>query len=127
MRDEQDHRDQADEEAQTLRSMQRATEDAWPDGKRRAQLKRVMEGRLSRMRRLTGFQTLDGLRVGDRPLYDRFLAGCVRAMRRDALIASGQLGQAELQRLKEDFEAREIHDQFDQHFDAGAEQHWSDT
>jgi hypothetical protein len=114
-----------EDEAVLLACIQRATEDAWQDGRKRLRLKRVMEGRLSRMRRVTGFQTLEGLRVGDRTQYERFLEGCRRALARDSLIDSGQLGPDELRRLKEDFEARTIHDQFDGQFDAGG--HWSDT
>lgn len=110
-------------EAATLALIQRATEDRWEDGRRRQRLKRVMEGRVSRMRRVAGFQTLDRLRVGDRAQYDRFLAGCRRAMARDGLIESGQLGQDELRRLKESFEARAIHDQFDGYFDTGTERY----
>lgn len=106
-----DPRDQSEQESITLNCIQRALEDNWQDGKRRSQLKRVMEGRMRRLQE-RGFGSLDDMRRRDRAMYDRFLDGCVRAMRRDGLIASGQLSQDELRRMKERALVREHDAQF---------------
>lgn len=92
-------RDHAESESIALLTVQRALDDNWPDGKRRAQLQRVMQGRISRLQ-ASGFGSLDALRRSDHGRYERFLDGCVKAQRRDGMIASGQLGQSELREMK---------------------------
>lgn len=100
-RDPSAARDAAETEGATVQAITRAIDDAWPDGRRRSQLQRVMQARLGNLQR-SGFTGLDDCRRRDRAAYDRFLAGCVRAMNRDGLIAAGLLGQGELSRMKYD-------------------------
>lgn len=107
-----DPREQADSESAALLCFQRAIDDNWQDGKRRAQLQRVMQARLSRLQH-RGFSGLEDCRRRDRKTYDAFLAGCMRAMNRDGLIAAGLLGQGELRSMKERALAREHEAQFD--------------
>lgn len=104
-------RDQAEDESVALLTIQRGLDDNWPDGKRRSQLQRVMQARMSRLQ-AAGFGSLDALRRSDVARYDRFLDGCVRALRRDGLIASGQLGQSELRDMKAKALGREHDAQF---------------
>lgn len=95
-----------------LLCIQRALDDSWQDGKRRIRLKQVMEGRMRRLRE-RGFMDLVDARRRDRELYDRFLDGCIRALRRDGLIEAGLLSQDELRRLKERALVREHDAAFD--------------
>ena len=107
--DAAEKRDREQRDAHVVQVIARAVEDSWPDGKHRAQLKTIMEERMSNMRRMTGFQTLDALKAGDRKLFDRFVDGCIKAVRRDGLIAAGIIGKAELLKLKDAELARRHH------------------
>ena len=98
-----------DEETAIRQLIKRALENGWEDGKKRDRLQRVMSDRMSALGRVTGFVTIDALREGDRIQYDRFLDGCVRAFRRDGLIAAGILDQAALRKLKDAELARRHH------------------
>lgn len=104
-------REQTEAEGMTVLCIQRALDDAWPDGKRRQQLQRVMQDRMRRLQE-RGFNGLEDCRRRDRETYDRFLAGCERAMRRDGLIAAGVLSQYELREMKERALVREHDAQF---------------
>lgn len=108
---------ETENEAIALACIERALGDKWQDGKSRKRLQRVMAERVSNMRRLTGYQTLPALRAGDRATFVRFLAGSMRAMRRDGLIETGHLGSAALARLRERFETRDLHAAFDEMHD----------
>lgn len=96
----QAQRDQADQDAAILGLIARAAEDAWPDGRKRTQLQRVMQARLRRLEQ-AGFANPDDASQRDPALARRFLDGCVRALRRDGAIASGALSRGELAALKE--------------------------
>lgn len=61
---------------------------------------KAIEGRLSRMRDVTGYQTLAALQNEDPKTFDRFMAGCVRALRRVRLIIDGDISYRELGELK---------------------------
>jgi hypothetical protein len=107
----------AEDEASVMAAIQRALADQHPDGKHRRRLKQVTEDRIANVRKITGFQTLEALRAGDRKTYERFLAGCRRAMIRDGLIESGHVGENEIRALVERHETRDLHAAFDDESD----------
>ena len=89
--------------------IKRALENSWEDGKRRDRLRQVMEDRIQALGRVTGYVTVDALREGDRVQYYKFLEGCVRAFRRDGLIAAGHLSPGDIRKLKDAELARRHH------------------
>jgi hypothetical protein len=107
-----DARERAEQEGAVLAMIQRALGDEWPDGKSRRQLQTVMRGRLHKLAQL-GHGSPDAVRKSDPATYQRFLDGCVRAVRRDGLMAAGMLSQAELQVMKSRQLAAERDAQFD--------------
>lgn len=61
------------------------------DDNERRHIQQLIEGRVSEMRRLYGYQTLSALNAERPDVYARFMAGSVRALNRVRLIRDGDI------------------------------------
>jgi len=70
----------------------------------------VMEGRLRSLRQRHGYVTVEAVMAGDPALGERFVAGCVRALRRIKLVRDGDITWHELDEAQRRAHARAIQD-----------------